>query len=769
MAGNQEVYEKAMKQGHSAAWDQEWDRAAGFYRQALAEFPDEPKALTNLGLALYEMQRFEEALSCYQQAAAGAPADPLPREKESQICEKLGALKDATRAALQAADLYMRSGEAEKAIQNWQRVVGFSPENISAHSRLAITFERLANKPAAINEYLAIASLVQQAGDPSKAAQVVNYALQILPENNAARQALALLKNNQPLPRPTRARRTSSEVVTKTSQPGVDKGADNLDPVSEARQKALITLAGFLFEQVDEGPQEPAKGRGLSSIARGAAPITTQQSERARIFTHLNRCVEAQTQADNVLASRELQQALDAGLDNPAAFFNQGLLQYNQGDWANALKNLQNSVKHNDFALASRLLIGDCLRKLGRLPQASIEYLEALKIADSASVPAEKADEIRQLYEPLIDAQSRQTDNKELAALCDNVASQLLSPGWKQHLEHARQQLASQEAGQTSIPVAEVLLSAHSGQVVEMLSTVRALASKGMVRSAMEEAFYALKYAPLYLPLHIQIGELLLQEGMQAEAILKFKTVSRIFNIRGEMAQANRLMRRILQLNPMDMNVRSQLIEQLTSQGQTDDAIREYLDLADIYYHQGEFAPCRQTFMNALRLAQKSTADHSWSVQILKRMADIDMQRLDWRQALRVLEQIRTMQPDDEKVRASLIDLNFRLGQDAAALNEVDSFRNYLDSKGQQESAIEFLKGMVNEHTNKLELHKRLADAYRQAKRMPEAVAELVIMADLLFSAGNRSGAAVVVQAIIKLNPPNLADYQQLLQKLQAK
>ena len=31
-----------MNLGHSAAWDQQWDRAAAYYRQALAEFPDNP-------------------------------------------------------------------------------------------------------------------------------------------------------------------------------------------------------------------------------------------------------------------------------------------------------------------------------------------------------------------------------------------------------------------------------------------------------------------------------------------------------------------------------------------------------------------------------------------------------------------------------------------------------------------------------------------------------------------------------------------------------
>ena len=37
MPGNQEAFQKAMNLGHSAAWDQQWDRAAAYYRQALAQ------------------------------------------------------------------------------------------------------------------------------------------------------------------------------------------------------------------------------------------------------------------------------------------------------------------------------------------------------------------------------------------------------------------------------------------------------------------------------------------------------------------------------------------------------------------------------------------------------------------------------------------------------------------------------------------------------------------------------------------------------------
>ena len=90
MAGREDVFQKAMSEGHSAAWDQQWDKAAAAYPKALEEFPDHPKALSSLGMALFELQRFDESLQVYQKAAQAAPTDPLPLEKVGQLSERLG-------------------------------------------------------------------------------------------------------------------------------------------------------------------------------------------------------------------------------------------------------------------------------------------------------------------------------------------------------------------------------------------------------------------------------------------------------------------------------------------------------------------------------------------------------------------------------------------------------------------------------------------------------------------------------------------------------
>lgn len=716
MTGNQARFQQAMNQGHSAAWDQQWDLAVTHYQHALEESPGHPNVLTSLGLALVEMQRYEEALACYRRAASVLPTDPMPQEKIAQICERVGRLNDAITASMQAADLYLKNRDSERAIECWKRVTRFDVGHLAAHSRLAVIYERLGRKSEAVDEYLAVASIVQRSGDTAKAVQAIKYALQIMPGNPTARNYLSLINSGQTLPQPTRAHGSTSslrmaQVRHLEEESGVAPGKHVvLDPIADARQRALVALADILFEQTAEDDQKKAIRRQPTAIMRGADATSPEQSERAMILRHLGAAIDAQTQGQEATAVAELGKAVEAGLNHPAAYFNLGFLNIHLGHPEIGLRDLQVAVKHQDYALAGRLLLGQTLKKMGRKPEAASEYLEALRIADAKTVPADQADEVRQLYEPLIETQMQSQDERTIEAVCENVAAMLVRADWQQHIAKVRQQLPVPEEGNPPSLLAEMLLQTRSNQVVESLATIRKLSSQGLVKSAMEEAFSALQFAPTYLPLHVQIGDLLMKENRTSEGVEKFSVIAKTYAARGESNQACSILNRLVQIAPLDIDVRKRLVEQLVASGQVDEAVRATMELAAIYYRQADLDAARSTYMSALRMAQGSKKNRDLSVAILGKMADIDLQRLDLRQALRLYEQIRTLQPGDAKVRTSITDLNFRIGQDGAAYTEVDGFTTYLESHGQREQAVKFLKDVISEHPEKADLKQRLAN-----------------------------------------------------------
>jgi tetratricopeptide (TPR) repeat protein len=764
MPGREDIFQKFMNEGHSAAWDQRWEKAAVSYRAALEEFPDNPKALNNLGLALHQLSRFDEALEIYKRVAQLSPEDPVPMERIAQLSERLGDLRAAVDAAMRAAECFLNQRDVDKAIENWVRVTTLNPDNVQAHSRLALIHERLGHARPAVTEFLAVASLLQRAGNMEKTAELINKALTLLPESVEARQAQSLFKSGQLLPKPVRQKGGTGPIAMsqiKQLDSPLQPVSSGLDPVAEARQKALTRLAEALFEYNDESPAAQER-RGLQAIMRGTGQLSLQQSEQTMVVLHLGQAIDSQTKNQEMQAAEDLEKALEAGFKHPSVYFDLGMLRFKSDRLESALRNLQHAVKHADFALGSRLLLGQIMLKMGRHNEAAVEYLEALKLADSYVVAADLSDEIRLLYEPIIEAQSVQKDEAALKVICDNIHKMLLRPDWRETLLKAREQLPKSE-GEVPLPLAEVVIQAQSSQVLESINHIHVLARSGRLRSAMDAAFEALAFAPQYLPLHTLMGDLLVQEGHATEAIAKFTTVAQAYSVRGEPNQATKLLRRVIQLAPMDLAARSRLIDQLVARGQINDAINEYLDLADIYYRLAELDMSRKTYTTALRLVQQASADRSWNVHILQRMADIDMQRLDWKQALRVFEQIRTLRPEDQGVRKNIIELNLRMARTDQALAELENYLNYLDGQRKGADAIPFLEELLVEHGDQPALRRALATLYQQEGRSTDAISQLDAVGENLLNKGDKDGAMAAINQILMMNPPNAEAYRKLL------
>ncbi|MBK8618623.1 MAG: tetratricopeptide repeat protein [Anaerolineales bacterium] len=768
MPGREDTFQKAMNDGHSAAWDQEWDKAAAAYRRALQEFPDHPKALNSLGLALYQLGNVDEALQIYINVSKISPDDPVPVEKVAQLSERTGDLKTAVEAAMRAGDLFLKQRDTEKALENWVRVTNLNPEHAIAHSRLAQVHEKLGHLQQAVVEYLAIASIIQRAGNAEKTKEMVNKALSLLPNSPEVKQAQTLLSTGQLLPKPMRGKGGTGPIrmaqVKQLQQPQSSR-ASGLDPVAEARQKALTQLAELLFEYSDDSPSAQER-RGISAIMKGTGGLSLQNSEQTKTVLHLGLAIDAQTKGNETQAAEEMEHAIEAGFKHPSIYFALGLLRFKGERLESAQRFLQNSVKHNDYALGTRLLLGQLHVKKSQWNAAALEYLEALKLADSMTMSADKADEMRQQYEPLIEAHENQTDETVLKKVCNNINGLLMRPDWREQLHKTREQMPKQE-GEMPAALADVILQVQSSTVLDSMNRINQLARLGSLRSAMDEAYDALQHAPTYLPLHSLMGDLLVQEGRTPDAITKFSVVAHSYSVRGEVSQATKLLRRILQLSPMDLGSRNRLIEQLVARGQIDDAVQEYLELAAIYYRLAELDMARKTYTTALRVVQQGSANRDWNTHILQRMADIDLQRLDWKQALRVYEQIRTLAPEDETSRKQLVELNLRMAQTDKAMSELENYVSYLESQNKNDVAILFIEEIIKDHADQPLLKRALAARLHHSHRTDEAIAILDTLGETLMQSGEKQSALEVINQIVLMNPPNAEEYRQLLIQMQ--
>jgi tetratricopeptide (TPR) repeat protein len=223
---------------------------------------------------------------------------------------------------------------------------------------------------------------------------------------------------------------------------------------------------------------------------------------------------------------------------------------------------------------------------------------------------------------------------------------------------------------------------------------------------------------------------------------------------------------RALKLSPMAVLVRSKLIDLLGSHGDIDKALEHYMILGDTFYQMAQLDQAREKYNEALRLAPRGNPGRKWGVRILHRIGDIDMQRVDWRQAISVYERIRDLAPQDEKARMMLMDLYNRLQEPARALAELDGLLSSYRQSGKEQKISAVLEQVIQERPEDMLLRTRLIQVYLEQKNVEGALEQLDALGEMQIQAGRTQEAIRTIQTILQLNPPNTEAYQELLQQL---
>lgn len=750
--GNLERLQLNLNQGHAAANQQDWQLAVDCYRKALDEMPDNPVTLLSLGQAYFELEKYPDALACFTQLSVLNPDDPAPFEKIATIFGQLEKNADAAQAFIKTADIYMNQKNIEKAIDSWLRAVYIQPDNVTARTRLSLIYERLGRKEDAVKEYLMTASIYQNTGNADKAKQVIEYCLQILPDNKEAKHYLELINNNRLLPRFDKKDNKKEHGVYKA---GIKEDHKNtptisLNPVMECRQKAVSALSSSLVSSDNE-----KTGSGIS----------VEDPNQSRIRLYLSQALDSLTTDNEKSAIEDFEKAFNLGCHDSSAYYLHGFLCYANNNPA-TIKSLMKAVDHDDYALGAFLLIGQVLTTQGKFIKAFGAYMNALCIADASSVPQEQYESLIQAYEPLMVSYQKQLDEENAIKINEKISKLLMVPNWREVMKQARSHLPAEQSDSMPTPLGEIYLEQKGDQLLELLSYIGELIQEDKLPSALEEAYFAINWAPSYLPLQQLIADLLYQSGKTSEAIHKYTLLSTLYELRGEVEKSGRILSRLVQAAPMDIILRDRLIEFLFNRGRHEEALQETLNLADIFYRLSDFDKARSTYSEAQRLVQELNLEPSNHIQILYKMADIDLQRLDFRQAIRVFEQIRNLVPDDLAVRQKLSEIYLRTGQDNAAVKETSHILAVMKENGQKEEMVEFLSTLVKIKGENLELRKYLADALVRDSRIPEAVEQLDAIANTLLDNGNISGATTLIKAIIALNPPNVQEYQKALTQI---
>ncbi|MGQ9888943.1 MAG: tetratricopeptide repeat protein [Aggregatilineales bacterium] len=743
MPGNRDAYEQHMNSGHNAAWDQNWSAAISAYGRALQEFPEDADAYIHMGLALLKVGRLDDALKVYMRAHQINKNDPIPLEKSADVLERMGRLREAAQQYVNVAEMYLGQRDIDKAIANWDKATRLTPGLVSVHLKLAQAYERIGNKQKAIREYLTLAFNFQRNADSEKAMRAVQRALKLDPKNAQSLNALRVIETGGEMLPPNRD--DADQVRDNGAADFIDQfdtreeigEADPLGPIGEAMAEALSALAAHVVESGDLD-------------AAGSDALQAMELQRQGLYEEAIKAYERAA----------------PHMRHPALKLNLGALLLLVGRPDEAVKHLGEAAVVPDLSAGAYHGLGQSYFKMGKHKQASRFLIQSLQAVDTTlAADVDEMQELIEVYDQLLTTLDGRTD-EALAQINQRFVNLLQGKDWKQRIAETRHQLqeAMRVAGEKG--VVDILVTSRSDELTASVSRIDRFIRQGLFTLAMDEAHRAVEFSPFYLPVHIRMAEIMMREGRVRQAISKYNVVARSYMVRGEHDRAASILSEVLEMAPLDISVRTNLIELLETEERWDEALDQYIDLADTYNQLGDFDMARNTYSVAERLANRISASTEKVVRIKHRIADIDQIRLDIRKAQRTYEEIVQLAPDDERARRMLIDLNYRQGNQVEAIKRLDQLLSVYAKKQQVNRIVQLLEELVTLYPTDQNLRSRLAAIYRQLGRKKDAILQLDALGELQLEAGQTDDAANTIRQIIALNPENVDDYRRLLTQL---
>lgn len=748
MSVNREEFNLHMDAGHNAAWDQDWMSAIEAYSQAIQMVPEDPDAHINLGLALLNDGQLDRALKIFKRANQLSPDDPVPLERCADVLERMGMLKEAAQQYIKVSDVYLAQRDLNKAIGNWERATQLTPGLVNIHARLAQAYERVGDKKQAIREYITLAFNFQRLDDVDKATRAVERALRLDKDNAQALNTLRALKagvevvlpdeanSSRSMPRVKEAATDAFGMPEEPAAPSVGE-SDPLGPIGEALNAAMGILAMHVVEV------------GLDSSVGFAM-----------------QGMEYQRQGFYAEAIRAYTQANEAGLLHPALKLNLGGLMSMNDQAKAAIPHLMESLSHPGLNAGALHAIGKTYFILGDQRNAANFLIRCLEAVDtSLALDDNEMDELKAVYSSLMTALEGRPDNS-LYIINERFIGLLSGKDWKQRIADTRRHLDETLRDEGDQGLVDFLVAKGGDSLAESVTMIDQYIRQGLFTLAMDEAHRAVEHSPYYLPIHVRMAEVMMKEGRIRQAINKYTTVARSYLVRGENDRAALILTDVLEMAPLDVEVRTYLIELLEMENRLAEALDQYIDMANTYQQLGDFERAGQTLQASERLARRIEAPASKLVEIKFALADISQMRLNTRQAQRIYEEIIEIIPEEEKALRSLVDIYLSQANHLEMIKRLDALLGIYARKGMVTRITQTLDDLVRSYPAETALRVRLASIYRKLGQVTAAIEQLDALGELQLDAGLNKDAANTIRQIIQLKPDRIEEYRRLLQQL---
>ena len=273
-----------------------------------------------------------------------------------------------------------------------------------------------------------------------------------------------------------------------------------------------------------------------------------------------------------------------------------------------------------------------------------------------------------------------------------------------------------------------------------------------------------IKLAPHRIDIQVRLGDVNAERGLTSNAVQDYLSAAKLYTQGGRVKEALSIYRKVADLDPSNTAVRLKLAEMCMKEGLKQDAISEYVKLAEHYKQNnldGEFETVRNHIIKldpnneAVRRLTGQTPAEPAEASLEQRLAEVEglMEKESYEMACKNLAGLIQENPDNPVVHQKLGVSFLKLGKKEDAFGALKTASRLFIGQGEFGQAGITMKDYLELDPDCREAHTLLAEAYERGGNPHLAVNSYATVIDEYLASGEIEPALEIYNKIKTLDP----------------
>ena len=281
---------------------------------------------------------------------------------------------------------------------------------------------------------------------------------------------------------------------------------------------------------------------------------------------------------------------------------------------------------------------------------------------------------------------------------------------------------------------------------------------------------------------YVNLAELYAKQGLMMEAKGQYQIIVDEYVRRGRLRDAGEILRRMADIDPGDLKIRSKLADLYTREGNSAKAVEEHIAIADELNKKGHLAEALQVLEKGLKLGpqnprlraelarihllqknydkavhllEEAIQGSPNDVPLLSRLGEAYLGAKKIDEAQTIFRRLIALNPSDQEARVQMGRLHLVQGQFDQAFDELQYVVENLLAQREGDRAVALLQQIVQRNPNHIKTLVRLAEVYRAIGKdglVPTALSQLT---EAYIKEGQLDQAATILETLTSLEPQN--------------